>query len=44
MKNLKKFRRAMVSSVVSIALCFTALLGTTFAWFSDSVSNKINTI
>ena len=43
-KNTTK--RALVSSILVLVLCFTMLLGTTFAWFTDSASsvgNKITT-
>lgn len=42
MKN--KTRRALVLSVLSLILCCSMLVGTTFAWFTDSVSNGINKI
>ena len=45
MKMTKKTqKRALVSSLVVIALCFTMLIGTTFAWFTDSASSTGNTI
>ncbi len=46
MTNLKNTKRALISSVLALLLCFSTLLGTTFAWFTDSVtanSNKIVT-
>ena len=42
--NSKNTRRALLSSVVAMLVCFTMLLSTTFAWFTDtavSASNKI---
>ena len=39
-------KRALISSVLALVLCFTMLLGSTFAWFTDSVTsagNKIQT-
>lgn len=39
-----KTRAALVSSVISLILCFSMLLGTTFAWFTDEVSNTGNII
>ena len=42
----KTTKRALVSSLLVLVLCFTMLLGTTFAWFTDSASsvgNKITT-
>ena len=44
MTNAKLTRRALLSSVLALVLCFTMLLGTTFAWFTDeavSGGNKI---
>jgi len=35
MKNTKK---ALLLSVMSLVLCVSMLVGTTFAWFTDSVS------
>ncbi len=44
MTNSKATRRALVSSVIALALCFAMLLGTTFAWFTDTASSNGNTI
>ena len=44
MKRTQKTRRALVASVVSMAMCCALLLGTTFAWFTDSVTNTGNVI
>ena len=41
----KSTKRALLSSAVALLVCFTMLLGTTFAWFTDSATsanNKIN--
>lgn len=40
----KTTKRALVSSLVILALCFTMLLGTTFAWFTDSAASNGNII
>ena len=37
-------KRALFMSFVSMFLCFTMLLGTTYAWFTDSVTSGVNTI
>ena len=37
-------RRALFMSFVSMFLCFTMLLGTTYAWFTDSVESGVNQI
>ncbi len=44
MTNSKTTKRALFSSVVALLLCFTMLLGTTFAWFTDSASSDTNKI
>ena len=37
-------KKALVASLLSLLLCFTMLLGTTFAWFTDSVTSANNII
>ena len=37
-------KKALITSVLSLVLCFSMLLGTTFAWFTDSVSSENNII
>ncbi len=44
MKNSKIRRGALLGSAISLLLCFAMLLGTTFAWFTDSVSSESNKI
>ena len=44
MTNLKTTKRALLSSVIALLVCFTMLLGTTFAWFTDSVTSAGNII
>ena len=44
MTNKKTTKRALTMSVVSLFLCFTMLLGTTYAWFTDSVISSGNKI
>ena len=41
-KNMTK--KALISSVVSLLLCVSMLLGTTYAWFTDSVTSNNNII
>ena len=36
--------KTMVASLVAIVICFAMLLGTTFAWFADSVTSSNNVI
>lgn len=43
-KSNSNSKRALAASGLSLVLCFAMLIGTTFAWFSDSVSNKGNKI
>lgn len=40
----KSTKRALLTSVVALILCFTMLLGTTYAWFTDSVTSSGNKI
>ncbi len=42
--NKSQTKRALLMSVISMLLCCTMLIGTTFAWFTDSVESGINTI
>ena len=44
MTNSKTTRRALVLSVLSLLLCCSMLVGTTFAWFTDSVTSGKNKI
>ncbi|MBR3847825.1 MAG: hypothetical protein IKM21_00865 [Oscillospiraceae bacterium] len=44
MTNSKHTKRALFSSVVALLLCFTMLMGATFAWFTDNVSSTGNRI
>lgn len=40
----KHTKKALFTSVMSLVLCFAMLVGTTFAWFTDSVSTANNLI
>lgn len=44
MTKLKSTKKALISSVVSLFVCFSMLVGTTFAWFTDSVTSTGNRI
>ena len=44
MTNAKSTKKALLMSAVSLFLCFAMLLGTTYAWFTDSVSSANNII
>ncbi len=44
MKRKNTTRSALFTSVISLLLCVSMLVGTTFAWFTDEVKSGINTI
>ena len=44
MTNTKSTKRALLASVMALLLCFSMLLSTTFAWFTDSVTSGNNII
>ena len=44
MKTAKTSKRALLCSVLSIALCLSMLIGTTFAWFTDTATTGVNKI
>lgn len=44
MTKKKGTLRALLVSVLSLVLCMSMLIGTTFAWFTDSVSSMNNVI
>ena len=37
-------KRALLSSILALCICFTMLVGTTFAWFTDNVTSDNNII
>ena len=41
---MKKTRFALLQSAIALMLCFSMLLGTTYAWFTDSVTSAENHI
>ena len=43
---MKKFssKRALLLSVISMVICVSMLIGSTFAWFTDSATANVNTI
>ncbi|MBQ3848544.1 MAG: right-handed parallel beta-helix repeat-containing protein [Clostridia bacterium] len=41
---MKTQRKALVLSIVALAVCFAMLVGSTFAWFTDTVSSDGNII
>ena len=44
MTNSKSTKGALLVSSISLLLCFAMLLGTTFAWFTDSATSANNVI
>ena len=44
MTNKKSTKKALLMSCLSLLLCMSMLVGTTFAWFTDSVSSTNNII
>ena len=44
MNNTRTTKRALLSSVMAMLICITMLIGTTFAWFTDSASTAVNKI
>lgn len=44
MTNTKATKRALLLSVMAMLVCVAMLVGTTFAWFTDSASTAVNKI
>ena len=44
MSNRKTTRRALLTSVMALVMCVVMLVGTTFAWFTDTASTAVNKI
>ena len=44
MTKKKSTKRALISSLLVLAMCFTMLAGTTFAWFTDEATSGNNQI
>ena len=44
MTNRKSTKRALLGSVMAMVLCLAMLVGTTFAWFTDTASTGVNKI
>ena len=44
MTSSKSTRRALVSSALAILMCVAMLVGSTFAWFTDTASTGVNKI
>ncbi|MBQ3552158.1 MAG: hypothetical protein IJA35_03240, partial [Clostridia bacterium] len=44
MSKSNLIKKTLISSVIALVLCATMLLGTTFAWFTDTVESSGNII
>ena len=44
MTNSKSTKRAFVTSALAVIMCVAMLIGTTFAWFTDTASTSVNKI
>ncbi len=44
MTRTNKTRSALFTSILSLLLCVSMLVGTTFAWFTDTASTSVNSI
>ena len=44
MSNKKATKRALLTSIMALAMCVVMLVGTTFAWFTDTASTAVNKI
>ena len=44
MNSHRQTKRALLTSVMALVMCVVMLLGTTFAWFTDTAKTNVNTI
>ena len=44
MSNKKATKRALLTSITALAMCVVMLVGTTFAWFTDTATANVNKI
>ena len=44
MSNTKLTKHALIVSIMAMLLCVAMLIGTTFAWFTDTASTAVNKI
>ncbi len=44
MTNKKSTKRALITSALAMLMCVAMLIGTTFAWFTDTASTAVNKI
>lgn len=43
-KNIDNSMKKLTGSIWALVVCFILLLGTTFAWFTDTASTNVNKI
>ena len=44
MTSSKSTKRALIYSTLALLMCVAMLIGTTFAWFTDTASTGVNKI
>lgn len=44
MNSHRQTKRALLTSVMALVMCVVMLLGTTFAWFTDTARTSVNKI
>ena len=44
MNNKRATKRALLTSVMALVMCVVMMVGTTFAWFTDTASTGVNKI
>ena len=44
MTSSKSTKRALLTSALALLMCVAMLIGTTFAWFTDTASTAVNKI
>ncbi len=44
MNSHKQTKRALLTSIMALVMCVVMLVGTTFAWFTDTASTSVNKI
>ena len=44
MNSHRQTKRALLTSIMALVMCVVMLVGTTFAWFTDTASTSVNTI
>ena len=42
--KMKRTKTKLLSSIAALIVCFAMLIGSTFAWFTDSASTGVNRI